>query len=83
MTPEKRIAPITNWNFDLDKNGKVLRYFIATESDEYGVVYEIKHVDDKWYPKIIANGFAIDNILHGFNTAEDALAALAKRSQMM
>lgn len=83
MTPEKRLVPLTNWNTEVDENGKVLKYFIESEVEDYGVRYEIKKKKDKWYPKITADGHITYRHLRGFDSAEDALAATMKRCNMM
>ena len=83
MTPEKRLAPLTNWNAEVDDNGKVLKYFIESEVEEYAVRYEINRKGQKWYPKITADEHITYQRLSGFDTAEDALAAMMKRCNMM
>ena len=84
MTPEKRLAPLTNWNAEIGIDGKVERYTIESEVEEYGVLYEIRRDGaGKWRSKITADGHITYHPLRPFDTAEDALAAMMKRCQMI
>lgn len=84
MTPERRLAPLANWNAETDDDGKVKRYTVESEIEEYGVCYEIERdASGKWRSRITADGHTTYRPFRPFDTAEDALAAMMKRCNML